>query len=88
MIYADDCILIPKEDTYIDDIVDKTHDHKFELEHEYQSITSFLGLDIANSGTVNYKTIKLTMACHIDLILDLTVMNDCTPNDTPDIKHQ
>ena len=51
-----------------------------ELEYEDRSISSFLGLYVDNNGIGNDNTIKFTMDRHIVCLLDLKVINDCTPN--------
>ena len=83
VIYVDDCILISKEGKYIDALVEKNCDQKFDPEHEVQKITDCLCLNFAKTGKGNDKTIKFTMDHHIDRIMQLTGINKCTPKDNP-----
>ena len=69
VIYVDDCILFSKEGKYIDTLVEKNCDQKFDPEHEVQIITDCLGLNFAKTCKGNDKTIKFTMDHHIDRIV-------------------
>ena len=60
-----------KEYNFINALVEKMGNHKFELEYEDQNINGFLGLDIANTGTSNAKNIKFTTNHYIDRLLVL-----------------
>ena len=86
MIYVDDFLFFVKEDHYINTIVEKMCDHKFELEYEYQIITVLIGIYDDKTITSNENTIKFKIYCHIYLLLELTGMDDCISRDTPAIQ--
>ena len=86
MIYVDDCLFFSKEDKYIDALVEKMRDQKFELEYKDQSINGLLGLYISKTSNVNDKTIHFKMDQHIDFLMLIKVLNFCTPKDNTAIQ--